>query len=134
MGKSRRLLHWDPDAAEIAFVGPLLGSMARVIGGRLGDRFDGGRVTLAALTAMTAAGAFLVAVSTHDYLTRRPGDPVWSFTTIGYIVGFIRAFCLCGIGKGSVSSSSRRSSRSEAVRWTSATQNDGTGRPCAQGR
>ena len=89
-------------AAEIAFVGPLLGSMARVIGGRLGDRFDGGRVTLAALAAMIAAGAFLVAVSTHDDLTRGPGDPVGSFTTIGYIVGFIALFIFCGIGKGSV--------------------------------
>ncbi|OBH33628.1 MFS transporter [Mycobacterium sp. E342] len=89
-------------AAEIAFVGPLLGSIARVVGGRLGDRFDGGRVTLIVLTAMIAAGGFLVAVSTHEDLTRVPGDPVGAFTTIGYVVGFIALFIFCGIGKGSV--------------------------------
>ncbi|MGD1279470.1 nitrate/nitrite transporter [Mycobacterium seoulense] len=89
-------------AAEIAFAGPLLGSIARVIGGRLGDRFDGGRVTLTVLTAMIAAGGFLVAVSTHDDLTRGPGEPVGSFTTIGYIIGFIALFIFCGVGKGSV--------------------------------
>ncbi|MGB8390147.1 nitrate/nitrite transporter [Mycobacterium sp.] len=89
-------------AAEIAFAGPLLGSVARVIGGRLGDRFEGGRVTLAVLAAMIVSGGFLVAVSTHDDLTRGPGDPVTIYTTIGYIVGFIALFIFCGIGKGSV--------------------------------
>jgi MFS transporter, NNP family, nitrate/nitrite transporter len=89
-------------AAEIAFVGPLLGSLARIVGGRLGDRFDGGRVTLGSLAAMTVAGAFLVGVSTHDDLTRGPGGSVTSFTMIGYTVGFIALFIFCGMGKGSV--------------------------------
>jgi len=89
-------------AAEIAFSGPLLGSVARVLGGRLGDRFDGGRVTLAVLGAMIVAGGFLVEVSTHDDLTRGPGDPVSIYTTIGYIVGFIALFIFCGVGKGSI--------------------------------
>ncbi|ORB75979.1 nitrate/nitrite transporter [Mycobacterium scrofulaceum] len=89
-------------AAEIAFAGPLLGSLARVVGGRLGDRFDGGRVTLTVLVAMIVSGGFLVAVSTHDDLTRGAGDPVGSFTTIGYIVGFLALFVFCGLGKGSV--------------------------------
>ncbi len=89
-------------AAEIAFAGPLLGSVARVMGGRLGDRFDGGRITLAALAAMIVAGGFLVAVSTHDDLTRGPDDSVTAYTTIGYIVGFIALFIFCGIGKGAV--------------------------------
>ncbi len=89
-------------AAEIAFTGPLLGSVARVIGGRLGDRFGGGRVTLALVTAMIVAGGFLVAVSTHDDLTRAPGGPVTVFTMVGYVVGFIALFIFCGMGKGSV--------------------------------
>ncbi|OBB86865.1 MFS transporter [Mycobacterium colombiense] len=89
-------------AAEIAFIGPLLGSVARVIGGKLGDRFDGGRVTLTVLAAMIAAGGFLVAVSTHDDLTRAPGAPVSIYTTAGYIAGFIALFIFCGVGKGSV--------------------------------
>jgi NNP family nitrate/nitrite transporter-like MFS transporter len=88
-------------AAEIAFIGPLLGSVTRVVGGRLGDRLGGGRVTLAALAAMIVAGAFLVAVSTHDDLTRGPGGPT-AYTMTGYIVGFIALFIFCGMGKGSV--------------------------------
>lgn len=89
-------------AAEIAFIGPLLGSVARIVGGRLGDRFGGGYVTLSALAAMAGAGGFLVAVSTHDDLTQgiRGGPTV--HTMIGYIFGFITLFICCGIGKGSV--------------------------------
>ncbi len=89
-------------AAEIAFVGPLLGSLARIVGGRLGDRIGGGRVTLGSLAAMTVAGAFLIGVSTHDDLTRGPGGSVTAFTMIGYTVGFIALFIFCGMGKGSV--------------------------------
>ncbi len=89
-------------AAEIAFAGPLLGSVARVVGGRLGDRFDGGRIALTVLGAMVVTGGFLVAVSTNDDLTRGPGDPVSVYTTIGYVVGFITLFICCGVGKGSV--------------------------------
>ena len=33
-------------AAQIAFIGPLLGSLSRVYGGKLADRIGGGRVTL----------------------------------------------------------------------------------------
>ena len=88
-------------AAEIAFVGPLLGSLTRVVGGKLGDRFGGGRVTLGALAAMIVAGGFLVAVSSHDDLTHGAGGPT-DFTMIGYIVGFIALFIFCGMGKGSV--------------------------------
>lgn len=89
-------------AAQIAFIGPLLGSAARVIGGRLGDRYDGARITLAVLCAMVVTGGFLVAVSSHDDLVRDHGDPASVYTTAGYVVGFIALFVLCGISKGSV--------------------------------
>jgi NNP family nitrate/nitrite transporter-like MFS transporter len=88
-------------AAEVAFIGPLLGSLARIVGGKMGDRFGGGPVTLGALGAMIVAGGFLLAVSTHDDLTHRPGGPTTG-TLVGYIVGFIVLFVFCGIGKGSV--------------------------------
>jgi NNP family nitrate/nitrite transporter-like MFS transporter len=88
-------------AAEIAFVGPLLGSLTRVVGGKLGDRFGGGRVTLGALAAMIVAVGFLVAVSSHDDLTHGAGGPT-DYTMIGYAVGFIALFIFCGMGKGSV--------------------------------
>ncbi|BBZ42865.1 MFS transporter [Mycobacterium parmense] len=89
-------------AAEIAFTGPLLGSVARVVGGRLSDRFGGGRVSVAMLGCMVLGGGYLVVVSTHDDLTRDAGQPVTGFTMAGYIVGFIALFIFSGAGKGSV--------------------------------
>jgi MFS transporter, NNP family, nitrate/nitrite transporter len=97
-GHARASLH----AAEIAFTGPLLGSLARVVGGKLSDRFGGGRVSMALLSCMILGGGFLVAVSAHDDLTRRPGEPVTLFTLASYIIGFIALFIFSGAGKGSV--------------------------------
>jgi NNP family nitrate/nitrite transporter-like MFS transporter len=88
-------------AAEVAFIGPLLGSPARIVGGKMADRFGWGPVTLGVLGAMIVAGGFLIAVSTHDDLTRRAGAPTAN-TLVGYIVGFILLFTFCGVGKGSV--------------------------------
>jgi MFS transporter, NNP family, nitrate/nitrite transporter len=89
-------------AAEVAFTGPLLGSVARVFGGKLSDRFGGGRISLALLSCMILGGGFLVLVSSHDDFTRREGDPVTGFTMAGYIIGFISLFIFSGAGKGAV--------------------------------
>lgn len=89
-------------AAEIAFIGPLLGSAARILGGRLGDRFGGGRVTLSVVAGMILGAGLLVAVSTHDDLTRGPGDATAGITMLGYVTGFIALFIFCGLGKGAV--------------------------------
>jgi NNP family nitrate/nitrite transporter-like MFS transporter len=89
-------------AAQVAFIGPLLGSLARVVGGHLSDRFGGGRVTVLVFGASILAGGLLVAVSTHDDLTRGPGGPVTLATTVGYVVGFIALFVFCGAAKGAV--------------------------------
>ncbi|OIN82867.1 nitrate/nitrite transporter [Mycobacterium malmoense] len=89
-------------AAEIAFIGPLLGSLARIAGGKLSDRFGGGRVSLALLAGMILGGAFVVAVSTHDDFTREPHGHETSFTMAGFIVGFIWLFIFSGAGKASV--------------------------------
>ena len=53
-------------AAQIAFVGPLLGSLARIYGGRLADRVGGSRVTLVVLGGMILGAGLLVAISTVD--------------------------------------------------------------------
>lgn len=86
-------------AAQIAFLGPLLGSLSRVYGGRLADRVGGGRVTLSAFSAMILAAGILVSVSTFS--DHHPG-PAPASTMIGYIVGFVALFILSGIGNGSV--------------------------------
>ena len=86
-------------AAQIAFIGPLLGSLSRVYGGKLADRIGGGRVTLAVFAGMILAAGVLVAVSTLDDYT--PGAATAVMMT-GYVVGFIALFLLSGIGNGSV--------------------------------
>ncbi|BCO35370.1 NarK/NasA family nitrate transporter [Mycobacterium heckeshornense] len=86
-------------AAEFAFIGPLLGSLSRIYGGRLADRFGGGRVTLAVFAGMVAATGVLAGISTHDDHT--PGLTT-STTMTGYIVCLLLLFVLAGLGKGSV--------------------------------
>ena len=88
-------------AAEVAFIGPLLGSLARIVGGRLSDRFGGGHVTVIVFAASIVAGGFLVGVSTHDDLVHGHGGPALD-TTIGYMMGFIALFIFCGAAKGAV--------------------------------
>ncbi|OBK51256.1 MFS transporter [Mycobacterium kubicae] len=90
--------HASLHAAQIAFVGPLLGSLARIYGGRLGDRLGGSRVTLGVLAGMIVGAGFLVAVSTYGDQT--PGTT--PITLIGSILGFIVLFILAGMGNGSV--------------------------------
>lgn len=86
-------------AAQIAFLGPLLGSLARVYGGRLADRVGGGRVTLGAFCAMILAAGILVSVSTFG---EHHTGPAPASMMVGYIVGFVALFILSGIGNGSV--------------------------------
>ncbi len=86
-------------AAQIAFVGPLLGSVARVYGGKLADRVGGGRVTMGAFSGMILFGALLISASTyHDHT----GGAVDAATMTCFIVGFVALFVLSGIGNGSV--------------------------------
>jgi MFS transporter, NNP family, nitrate/nitrite transporter len=86
-------------AAQIAFIGPLLGSLSRVYGGKLADRIGGGRVTLAVFAGMILAAGVLVAISTVD--DHSTGAATAAMMT-GYVVGFIALFLLSGIGNGSV--------------------------------
>lgn len=89
-------------AAQVAFIGPLLGSFARIVGGKASDRFGGSHVTLSAFAAAIVSGGFLVGVSVYDDLTRDRGRPVTAMTMVGYIVGFIALFIFCGAAKGAV--------------------------------
>ncbi|WP_411815881.1 MFS transporter [Gordonia sp. SND2] len=73
-------------AAQIAFIGPLLGSVARVCGGRLADRIGGSRVTLGVFAGMVGAAAVLLVGSSLEV----------------QVVGFVALFVLSGIGNGSV--------------------------------
>ena len=86
-------------AAQIAFIGPLLGSLSRPFGGKLADKIGGGKITLYTFVAMTFATGVLVAASTWDDST--PGAASGTVMVL-FVVGFIALFLLSGIGNGSV--------------------------------
>ncbi|WP_433360169.1 nitrate/nitrite transporter [Actinoplanes sp. CA-142083] len=75
-------------AAYLTFLGPLLGSLIRPLGGALADRLGGARVTFANFLAM-AVGAGIVLLA-----AQQQSLPL-------YIVGFIALFVLSGLGNGS---------------------------------
>ncbi|GAU67100.1 putative nitrate/nitrite transporter [Streptomyces sp. NBRC 110611] len=76
------------EAVGYTFLGPLLGSFSRPLGGRLADRLGGARVTLWTFLGMGAGTAVLVvAAGLHSF---------------GLLVaGFTALFVLSGIGNGS---------------------------------
>ncbi|GAX55500.1 nitrate/nitrite transporter [Streptomyces olivochromogenes] len=75
-------------AAYVTFVGPLLGSLIRPVGGRLADRYGGARITLWNFVAMAGATGVIVVASTQKSL------PLFT-------IAFIALFVLTGLGNGS---------------------------------
>ncbi|RNL71330.1 NarK/NasA family nitrate transporter [Streptomyces sp. I6] len=75
-------------AASLTFIGPLLGSLIRPVGGSLADRFGGARITLWTFAAMAAATVAVILASVSESL------PV-------FLAGFIALFILSGLGNGS---------------------------------
>jgi NNP family nitrate/nitrite transporter-like MFS transporter len=75
-------------AAALTFIGPLVGSLIRPVGGRFADRVGGAKVTLTAFLAMAAATLLVVVASLQKSL------PL-------FLVGFIALFTLSGLANGS---------------------------------
>ena len=86
-------------AAQIAFLGPLLGSLSRPFGGKLADKIGGGKITLYTFVAMIFSTGILVAASTWDDST--PGAASGTVMVL-FVIGFIALFLLSGLGNGSV--------------------------------
>jgi NNP family nitrate/nitrite transporter-like MFS transporter len=76
-------------AAAVTFLGPLLGSLFRPIGGWLADRWGGAKVTFWDFAAMTLCAPLLIAA------TQAASLPL-------YTASFIALFLFSGIGNGSV--------------------------------
>ncbi|WP_151476595.1 nitrate/nitrite transporter [Streptomyces albicerus] len=76
------------EAAYVTFIGPLLGSLIRPVGGWLADKYGGARITLWNFVGMGVATAVIVAASMEKSLAL--------FTT-----AFILLFVLTGLGNGS---------------------------------
>ncbi|WP_433683138.1 nitrate/nitrite transporter [Nocardia sp. CA-119907] len=86
-------------AAQIAFIGPLLGSLARPYGGKWADRIGGSRVAMYTFAAMTVA-AVLVAVASAA--GDRSGGVPSGTAMVALVIGFIALFVVSGIGNGAV--------------------------------
>jgi MFS transporter, NNP family, nitrate/nitrite transporter len=99
-GESAR--HAALHASQIAFVGPLLGSLARIYGGRLADRLGGSRVTLGVLGGMILGAGLLVSISTFADHSARTTGTATLIPMAGYVTGFLLLFLLSGMGNGSV--------------------------------
>ncbi|WP_328866882.1 nitrate/nitrite transporter [Streptomyces sp. NBC_00304] len=76
------------EAASLTFIGPLLGSLIRPVGGRLADRYGGARITMGNFVAMAAATGVVVYASGIESLTV-------------FLTGFTALFALSGLGNGS---------------------------------
>ncbi|MCD2187152.1 nitrate/nitrite transporter [Actinomycetospora soli] len=76
-------------AAALTFIGPLLGSLIRPVGGRLSDRVGGVRVTFWNFVAMAVATLVCIVASGQQSLAL-------------FVVGFTLLFITSGIGNGSV--------------------------------
>ncbi|HEX2285578.1 MAG TPA: nitrate/nitrite transporter, partial [Mycobacterium sp.] len=85
-------------AAQIAFIGPLLGSISRPYGGKLSDKIGGGKVTLYTFIAMIFGAGILVTAGVLD--DGMAGAPTGG-QMAAYVTGFILLFILSGIGNGS---------------------------------
>ncbi|MFE2726679.1 nitrate/nitrite transporter [Kitasatospora sp. NPDC059327] len=75
-------------AAQLTFVGPLLGSLIRPVGGWLADRWGGARITLWNFLAMAGAAGVVTYASSIKSL------PI-------FLTGFIGLFVFAGLGNGS---------------------------------
>ncbi|WP_417218476.1 MFS transporter [Arthrobacter sp.] len=75
-------------ALSLAFLGPLVGSLTRPLGGRLADKHGGARITIAAFAVMAVLTAALALTS--------PAGGFWWFLAL-----FILLFGASGVGNGS---------------------------------
>jgi NNP family nitrate/nitrite transporter-like MFS transporter len=75
-------------AAQLTWLGPLLGSLIRPLGGSLADRFGGARITFWNFIAMAGGAAVVLVASKAESL-------------LLFLLGFVVLFVLSGLGNGS---------------------------------
>jgi len=83
----------ESGALQWAFIGPLIGALARPIGGWLSDRLGGAKVTLWNFAVMLAASIGVL-------MFMPSGDDTTGLT--GFFAAFVLLFITTGIGNGSV--------------------------------
>ncbi|MFI9202399.1 nitrate/nitrite transporter [Streptomyces sp. NPDC053048] len=91
-------------AAYLTFLGPLLGSLVRPVGGMLADRWNGARVTFWTFIAMALSTGVVLLASHQGSL------PL-------FLTGFVLLFLLSGVGNGSTYKMIPAIHRAAARRW-----------------
>ncbi|TCW23715.1 MFS transporter [Dietzia cinnamea] len=86
-------------AAQITFLGPLLGSLTRMLGGRLADRFGGARVTLVTFLGMAVTTVALIVTSS---MQASNGGRLSGGALVLFFAAFLTLFALTGMGNASV--------------------------------
>ena len=86
-------------AAQITFLGPLLGSLTRMLGGRLADRFGGARVTLVTFLGMALTTVALIVTSS---MQASNGGRLSGGALVLFFAAFLTLFALTGMGNASV--------------------------------
>jgi NNP family nitrate/nitrite transporter-like MFS transporter len=74
--------------ASVVFLGPLIGSLIRPVGGWLADCFGGAKVTFANFFGMALAAGVVIVASQYKSLAL-------------FVIGFLALFVLSGLGNGS---------------------------------
>ena len=83
----------DVNPVKFAFLGPLLGSLFRVVGGIASDKFKATRVTLISFLGMVIFSLCIV------YFISTPDE---SRSFVGFLISFMILFIFVGLGNGSV--------------------------------
>lgn len=108
-----------PSALTWAWIGPLIGALARPVGGWISDRVGGSIVTQAISAVMVVASAAVGYVMMLAYSSETPTDYFWPF-----LILFIVIFAASGIGNGStfrtVGVLFDQQSKGPVLGWTSA--------------
>ncbi|MGJ3262423.1 MAG: MFS transporter [Salinarimonas sp.] len=91
IAKSYGGLENAPDPLAFAFLGPLVGSLLRVVGGPVSDRFGGARVTQVAGLGMVACAATVPMFTTPDSVAEFPF----------FVMAMLGLFAFSGVGNAS---------------------------------
>jgi NNP family nitrate/nitrite transporter-like MFS transporter len=115
----------EVDPARYAFLGPLVGSLARPVGGALADRLGGARVTLWNFVTM-----ILAVLGVLVFLDART-EP---YAFAGFMTMFLVLFTTAGIGNGSTFRMIPAIFRVEALRSAAGQDGEGLEQAAAAGR
>ncbi|MDR1806668.1 MAG: MFS transporter [Propionibacteriaceae bacterium] len=89
-------------AIGLAFLGPLVGSLARPYGGRLADKIGGAYITVGAFIVMIAATFTAVMILKHcESVVTSTGTP-WHTGFWIFLLDFLVLFIATGVGNGSM--------------------------------